>query len=565
VKPRIFRALLWLRWRETVHALHGRRGGDAMERVSSVLGAIAPWLLVLLVLPAAVACAVGGVAAGWFAAAEGSRRVALTVVRFVLFLVTLFAFLGPLLATMGGTPANPARLLLLPIPRVKLYVGDIVSRLADPFFVIFVPGVLCFPLGLLAAGATLAALVGLVAGLWFVALALVGQALVAFAVGLLLRDRRRGEVLTLAVVLFVSTLGIVGSIVGDRLDGQGHERRVHIRISGEGKDGTPPSFLAFSPSELHVRSVTAALEARPAGAARDLGLGLLLLVGLDALAQRAHRRLLEQPAGGSGRRRQATAVVVRAWRLPGMRPAVAALAAAHVRAARRSLPGKVALLFPALFGVLITLAMRAKLERFAGELPFPAPMLLASGILVLCLVMLQQELVNVFAKDGAGLTLQLVQPLADRELVQGKLVGSALTMLAGLAPALLLVAAILRGVPPLYWAALALLAAASVLWTVPIGAILSAALPKKVNLSSFKTAKPHQGATFVAILGAAFLTGLPVGAALLIATFAGPGYALAFAATWIALSAVAGAILAALAARLVARRRENLALVVQGS
>jgi hypothetical protein len=213
----------------------------------------------------------------------------------------------------------------------------------------------------------------------------------------------------------------------------------------------------------------------------------------------------------------------------------------------------------------MALMVRGKLERLPPDFPLPAADLLASGVLVLCLLMSQQEMVNLFARDGAGLTLQWVQPLADRDLVRGKLLGAAALGLCVTACALALAALVLRGVSPLHWLCLLLLGCAAFCWTAPLGAILSCLLPKKVDPSRFKEARPHQGAALLGVLAATILTGSPVSAVLLARLLLGPWAALGLAALWAALSAAGALALAEVARRLVASRRENLALVVQGS
>lgn len=559
MKPSFFRAFVWMRWRLTVNSLRVGRGRDRLERLSRLTNLLTPVVLVLLMVPLLLASAAGGACGGWFAAQAGDPRdAALTVLRLVLLPASALALLMPVFAVLGGASYQHARLLLLPIPRWKLYAGEVASRLGDPVQAWLVPGLALFPLGLLAGGAPLAAGVAAVSGCALLALLLVSQALVGFAVGLVLRDRRRGELLTVAVTIAVATVGLAGGFIGDRL---GEGARGEIAVDAP---RALPRALELLPSELHARAVRAALERRPGGAAWRVGLLLVGLAGTHLLARGLHGRLLERPAAGGGARRRSE-VRVRAWRLPGVRPAVAAVAAAHARAARRSASGKVALLFPPLFSVLMAVMVRGKLERLPAGFPIPPADLLACGVLVLCVLMSQQELVNLFARDGAGLTLQWIQPLGERELVRGKLLGAMAAGLGVTACALALAGVILRGVSPPHWASLALIGCATFCWTAPLGAILSALLPKKVDPSRLKEARPHQGAALIAVLTAMILTGTPAAAALLLRLYAGPWVTLGLSALWAALSAAGGLALTEVARRLVAARRENLALIVQGS
>src|SRR5690606_5632930 len=119
---------------------------------------------------------------------------ALEVLRFVLLAAVALCALGPLVLP-ATERTNAVRLLLLPIPRATLYLAQASSALADPWVLLAIPVSLLLPVGLAAGGAHLAALVALLAGLLLLVV-LIGIATVsALLLHLVMRDRRRGELL----------------------------------------------------------------------------------------------------------------------------------------------------------------------------------------------------------------------------------------------------------------------------------------------------------------------------------------------------------------------------------
>jgi MFS family permease len=131
----------------------------------------------------------------------------------------------------------------------------------------------------------------------------------------------------------------------------------------------------------------------------------------------------------------------------------------------------------------------------------------------------------------------------------------------------MIVAAIMSpSVSPWLWTALALGGISAYFLMVPVNAILSAILPRKVNLSSIgRDSNAHQGANllgFIGILLAAAPAGLATSAGIFwldsaraAALLAAAWAAVSFGISWLALGPVA---------RLVAARKENLLFVAQG-
>ena len=84
------------------------------------------------------------------------------------------------------------RYLLLPIPRLDLYLAQMVGALADPWILLVIPlVVLGIPIGLAIGLHVTAAVLALAAGLAFLILIAGITSLISSTIHLLLRDRRR--------------------------------------------------------------------------------------------------------------------------------------------------------------------------------------------------------------------------------------------------------------------------------------------------------------------------------------------------------------------------------------
>jgi hypothetical protein len=171
---------------------------------------------------------------------------------------------------------------------------------------------------------------------------------------------------------------------------------------------------------------------------------------------------------------------------------------------------------------------------------------------------------NSLAADRAGLTLQLLLPLRELDLVRGKTAGCAVLLAGAVANCLacaLLVAP--SGSSPAAWLAVLLATAATFLWLAPLAAFFSAVMPVASDLNKTGTGGNPHGLAF--LIGTLLVMALsaPPGIALVFARER-PGLALLLVALWTLLSAAVSLPLLALAARAVGPRRENLALVAQG-
>lgn len=557
---RIFRALVWMRWRVLVHAL---RGGsrDSGERISRLLHVLAPVFLVALMLPSALGL---GALAFWVGQILGPGRQlpgeAITGLRFGLGALTAVVVLMPLARARAGG-GNLTRMLLLPIPRRMLHVADLAAGIADPWLLAVVPALLLFPLGFATRGPLSIALGLLLASLGLLLTLLALASAASQGVQLLLRDRRRAEALILAATVLLTTAGIVPALILDDGPDDG-ERGSSASQEKTGIHLTMPNVVPLFPSELYVRQLDRAVSERRAWGWSLAGLFAQAAIAFG-LSGSLHRRLTEQPESMSRTRRGARRRV-RILRLPGLSAAASAVALAQSRTFLRTVKGKMAVYFGPVGGLLLGLVLiyRLDLPEVPGGLV--PPFTLLAGLL--CILSLQPILLNLFATDGPGLTLQFLGPISTRELVQGKLAAAGLlaclpTLLCGM-----LAWVLFRDGSFLLWIAALLSATAVYLMFSPIGAILSALLPRRANLNSLgKDGNPHGVAGLVGTLLTAAVAGPPVLLALFgILVLDSRLAALLLVAGWTTVAAGIGHLLAGVAAGIVEERRENLALVAQG-
>jgi hypothetical protein len=169
---------------------------------------------------------------------------------------------------------------------------------------------------------------------------------------------------------------------------------------------------------------------------------------------------------------------------------------------------------------------------------------------------------NQFAIDGAGLTLEFLSPLDDRELLAGKMIGNGLI---GVVPALVSVtmaAAIFPSGSPALWVSVPPAVVASYLLVAPAAAMLSAIFPKPVNLNSIGNGSNAHGAAgflgFVAFSAAGALS-------LLLALLSGRAFGWTamplVMLIWCAVCGLLASLLFVPVRAVLARRRENLALI----
>jgi hypothetical protein len=170
---------------------------------------------------------------------------------------------------------------------------------------------------------------------------------------------------------------------------------------------------------------------------------------------------------------------------------------------------------------------------------------------------------NQFAVDGAGLTMTLLSPLSERELLAGKAAGNGLIVAAPLLMSLSVPLLVFRSGSPALWLALPLGLLSVYLLVAPVAAICSATFPRAVDMNSIgRGSNAHGAAGFIGLLS--FLgAGVPAILIVLLATrvLERPFLAPVLLAVWCAVALAIGRLLFRPAARIFAARRENLAMI----
>lgn len=320
------------------------------------------------------------------------------------------------------------------------------------------------------------------------------------------------------------------------------------------------------PSEMYVLSLAAGIEGRTGGAAIPL-IGLLLAGAvLYTASWTAYRRVLETPSGGASGR-GLRELRIRTWHLPGLGSAASAVAAAHIRSLLRTVQGKMLVFFSPLALTIVGIGLTRMHGRELDllHLKIGGSPIVGFGA-VISLLSLQKVMLNQFAIDRAGFTLQLLAPISDRDLVKGKAAGTGVLYLMLLTFFLIAAAVLAPGGQVLMWASPLLGAIAAYVVFAPIAAFLSALFPKSADLNRMGSGGNPSGlASLFGMLVTGLVTAPPVilsvGALLLAKS---PALAFGLVALWTVIAAALSIPLTRLAARTLAARRENIALVAQG-
>jgi hypothetical protein len=548
----------------------GRRR-DLLERFSIALETIAPLVAVIMIVPAGVGLGLLGFVAGYWVGQPAGTTVG-GIVQFVLLFACGFAVFSPLVFPASAQASGQLRLLLLPIPRGVLYAVQTLGVLADPWIAIIVPLFIGVPIGLAAAGRMSAALISMGGGVLMLGLIL-GLAMLSTAVlQLVLRNRRRGERAMVAVMLLIIATSMLPSFVLPSLEERRERRRVERSADGRRARGADARTARFAsavaialPPAYYMRAARTAASGRLAAASGWMAALALAAAALHVAGWFTYNRLLETPAtSGMRLTRDRARSVMR--RVPGLTAGASAVAWAFIRLVLRTPRGKMAV-----FGSILTVPFFSVMLMRSGDVPilfaaFSPGVSLAMIGLVITLLSLSPIALNQFASDGAGLTLECLSPITERDVLVGKAAGGAMVLaIPGIF--VMIVAAIMSpSVSPWLWTALALGGISAYFLMVPVNAILSAILPRKVNLSSIgRDSNAHQGANllgFIGILLAAAPAGLATSAGIFwldsaraAALLAAAWAAVSFGISWLALGPVA---------RLVAARKENLLFVAQG-
>lgn len=559
---RILRAFAWMRWRILVNSMERTGARDTVERFSLAIEQLGPIMAIALMIPSAVGLAGLAGYSGHALASGDPVPLTFEALRYMMFAASVLAVVGPMLLPIGER-TNPVRLLLLPIPRSTLYLSQAAATIADPWALLLIPIVLALPVGLAAGGAFTAALMALAGGVAMLAAVIGLTSLATSVIHLAVRDRRRGELLTLGVILIIPLLGMLPSVFG------GSDRR--------GSGDTPEAAsapgwavvaakraFASAPSELYVASTRAAVNHDIARAtAPVIALGAIA-VGLHGLGLLAFGRVLDSP-GSSGARRGTT--MGGSWRrtLPGLSSGASAVALAQLRLAMRTPRGRSILLSPLVVFVMLAWMMRRTASGVEfGFLSLQSGVSLASFGSFLSLLSILPLAMNQFAVDRAGLTLALLSPLSDWDYLKGKAVGNGLIAIAPAMFCVLAAAVAVPGGSAAMWLCVPLSLISTYTLVAPVAAIVSAIFPRAVDLNSIGRGSNAHGAA--ALLGfAAFLAAAApsvVLAFLATRVLHQPVLAPVFLAAWCLVAAVSSRLLFIPTRRIFAARRENLSMVV---
>lgn len=558
-------AFAWLRWRVLMNSIERSGARDTLERFSLAIEQLGPIMAALLMVPSAILLAGAGAYAGWALARGTTQPLVFEVLRFLFVAATALTIVGPLMLPAGDR-ANAVRMLLLPISRRMLYAAQTTTTFADPWLLLAVAPIVALPLGLLAGGAWLAALVSASAGLLFL-LVLTGLAsLVISAIQLVVRDRRRGELVALLIIVVLPLAGILPvMLAGDR--GRRDESQAR-----QGRSDDLPGWittiehraLPLIPSEMFARATRTAASGELRAPVAALGSLALVATALHGAGLFVFGRVLD--AHGSTRSgRRGSVSKARTWRIRGLSTGASAVAVNQVRLALRTPRGRSILLSPLvvflMFGVMMWRGGNTADFGFLRLTSGVALAIFGSTISLLALLPLSM---NQFAIDRAGLTLTFLSPLDDWDVLKGKAIGNAIV--AGM-PAFVCIAgaaAVFPGGPWSDWVSVILGLAASYMLTAPVAAALSALFPRPVDLNSIGNgSNAHAAAGLLGLVVLLCAGALTVALALLARLMFGHAhFALVAMLIWCGLSAAVSRLCFIPARSLLARRRENLALTV---
>jgi len=548
-----------MRWRILVNSLERTGARDRLERFSIAIEKLGPIIALVLLIPSSIGLFGLGVVAG-FGLGTGAWPLAIEGVRYFLLVAMALTLAGPLILPSRDS-GTVIRLLLLPIPRLDLYIGQMVGTLADPWIILVIPMIAGVPLGLAIALRFFAAAVALMAGLVFLLFLTGLSSLLSAAVHLLFRDRRRGDLVMFLLVFLIPIASMAPQFLirAERQDGR--------RLTRAERPALPPPRAArvmarvapFAPSEMYRQATISAVSA-PATSALPLAGLALFAMAVQAVSFALYRRVLDMPVS-LGSRRAGSFGGLWARKIPGLSTAASAVAFTQLRAVLRSPKGRASLASPLLMPILLTFFMRQ-----SGRNPIPGMdayrglALAGIGTFVAIMAMLQLA-VNQFAIDKAGFTRQMLSPLSVRDLLWGKAAGNAMMVALPAVACTLVAVALFPGGPLGYWLALFLAATATFVLLAPIAAVLSAVFPKTADLNSIgHSSNPHQAAGLLAFLAfAATSAPSPLLAVVAAKILHRPEFVPLFAAAWCAFAVLISYALFIPVTRFVDSRRESIA------
>jgi hypothetical protein len=555
-----------------VNAIEKTGARDVLERFSVAVEHLTPIVLAVVMVPSALALAGLGAYAGYEIGAGRGSGTAVQLVRYLLLATTVFAVAGPMILPAADR-TNAVRLLLLPIPYRTLYVAQAAGALGDPWLLLSVPLVLAVPLGALAAAAPAHALAALVAGVLLLIVLVGVSSLTTSLIHVLLRDRRRGELLALAFVFILPFVSILPALIGSA-EGRSRGDRERAIAADERpprrKDPLPQWALdagvivfRMMPSELYASAVGGAARSTVGVRARGAAGLALAAAGLHAIGLLLFGRMLASPATTGGRR-TATAMAIWERVVPGLSAPASAVALAQVRLALRTPRGRATLLTPLLVLVIASLMLYQAEDATIGPIRLSGGLAVATFAAAMSLLSSLPILMNQFAVDGAGLTLALLSPLSTRQLLAGKAVGNALIAIPPTLLAVSLAAMAFRSGSVWLWLSLVLAVIATYTLSAPASAVFSAVLPRQVDMNSIGSASNAHGLSGLLGLVAVGVAAAPAAALVAAAVWLlrTPALAPLFLLGWCGLAYLISVPLFTLAGRVFESRRENLAMLM---
>ena len=562
---RILRAFAWMRWRMFINSLEKTGARDKIERFSIAIEKLGPIMAAVLVIPSVLVLAAAAAATGFALARGDQHSLFFYAARFILMVIPIVSIFGPLLLPAADR-TNPVRLLLLPIPRSTLYAAQSSSAFGDIWVLVMLPIVLCIPVGLAAGGAFAAAAMSFAAGVLLVLIVVGLSSLSTSVLHLLVRNRRRGELVTLLFILILPAISMLPGLLNANRHLRQHDGvtpPVETKLPRWAVTAGGRAFALY-PTELYVRTTQSAALGDRAPAAAALGALAVSGLILHALGLFVFARVLESP-GSTGARRVVTTRAAWGRTLPGLSTGASAVALAHLRLGLRTPRGRSILLSPILMVGIFAFVMRRPMTRMdMGPFAIHSGLSLAAFGSFICLMAIMPIAMNQFAVDKAGLTMMLLSPLTDREYLTGKAVGNGLIAAIPATFSILVSLAILPGGSPALWLALPVGLLAIYFIVAPAAAIFSTLFPRTVDLNSIGRGSNAHGLSGLLGLLTFLAAAVPC---VLIALAASawlhqPALAPLLMLAWCAICYGIGWLLFIPARRIFANRRENLAMLM---
>jgi hypothetical protein len=559
-----------MRWRVLMNALDRSSARDRLERLSLAVDQLAPLIAIVMFVPMALILAGLGLYAG-HALATSPSAITFEVLRFLLVFASLASIVGPLvMPSLDRTAA--VRLLLLPIRREVLYAAQASSALTEPWVLLALPAVLALPFGLAAGGALSGAVIALIAGVLLILTLVSFVALSATILHLVVRDRRRGELVTLVFVIVIPVLSMLPGLLMSQ-NGRAERRaqraeQAERTARGEETSGERAARYArraftLVPSELFARATRSSVRAGVGTAVIPLAALAATCAGLHALGFLLFGRLLDSP-GSSSRSRARSPGAFSSVDLPGVSRGTTAVAQAHIRLVLRTPRGRAILLGPVVvFGAIAAITRQSgtfEVSNFA----LSNGLSLATFGASLAMLSIMPIAMNQFAIDRAGLTLAFLMPLDTRQLLAGKAIANAAIVGVPMLLSITLALVLFPGGNPALWISLPLGLIATYVVVAPVAALLSAVFPRAADLNSIGSkSNPHGVAGTLGLLSFGVASLPPIFLTMLAMVFERPGLTPLLVGIWCAIAMVLSRVLLNAVAVIFDKRRENLALAIK--